>query len=219
MIPLKYLLKKIFLKLLPELYTLFKYLPDIENIKSKNENCRIDTLAKLDPPYRVYNSSINRYSYLSVNSRVSFTEIGSFCSIGPNFLCGWGVHSVNGISTSPTFYSSKSYNGFSLALNDKIDERKPIVIGNDVFIGSNVTILDGVKVGDGAIIATGAVVVKDVPPFAVVGGIPAKLIRYRFTQEQINKLLTIKWWNWSHEDLHKVEKHFFDIDGFLNDNH
>lgn len=219
MFPLKHILKKIFFKILPEIYTLFNYLPDIENIKSKNENCRIDTLAKLDRPYRVYNSSINRYSYLSVNSRVSFTEIGSFCSIGPNFLCGWGVHSVNGISTSPTFYSSKSYNGFSLSLIDKIAERKSIVIGNDVFIGSNVTILDGVKVGDGAIIATGAVVVKDVPPFAVVGGIPAKLIRYRFSQEQINKLLTIKWWNWPHEKLQKVEKYFFDIDGFLNDNH
>ena len=219
MLPFKYILKKIFFKILPELNILFKYLPDIENIKSINENCRIDTLAKLDRPYRVYNSSINRYSYLSVNSRVSYTEIGSFCSIGPNFLCGWGVHSVNGISTSPTFYSSKSYNGFSLSLNDKIDERKLIVIGNDVFIGSNVTILDGVKVGDGAIIATGAVVVKDVPPYAIVGGIPAKIIRYRYSQEQINKLLIIKWWNWSHEKLQKVEKYFFDIDGFLNDNH
>jgi virginiamycin A acetyltransferase len=81
------------------------------------------------------------------------------------------------------------------------EKRNFIVIGNDVWIGANAIILPGVTIGDGAIVAAGAVVSRDVPPYAIVGGVPAKILRYRYTEEQIKKLLKIAWWNWSPEKI------------------
>ena len=84
-----------------------------------------------------------------------------------------------------------------------------------MFIGANVTILDGVTIGDGAIIGAGAVVAKDIPPYAIAGGVPAKVIKYRFTPEQIEKLLQIQWWNFQEADLQDIEKYYSDIDDFI----
>ena len=131
---------------------------------------------------------IGDYSYIASSSHISMTTIGKFCSIGPSFLCGWGIHPLNGISTHPMFYSTRKQNGMTMSSIDKCTERKQITIGNDVFIGANVTILDGVSVGDGCVIGAGAVVTKDVPDYAIVGGVPEKLIRYRFSKEQIAAL-------------------------------
>ena len=93
-----------------------------------------------------------------------------------------------------------------------------IVIGNDVWISENVTILSGVNIGDGAIIANNSHVVKDVEPYSLVGGNPAKFIKYRFTKEQIDKLLKIKWWNWSDEKINKFTPLLCNenIDNFIN---
>jgi serine acetyltransferase len=82
----------------------------------------------------------------------------------------------------------------------------------------NVSILDGVTIGDGAVIGAGAVVTKNVEPYAIFGGVPAKLIKYRFDSETIEKLLKIKWWNWEKEKLKEVEKYFFDIKKFIENN-
>jgi acetyltransferase-like isoleucine patch superfamily enzyme len=114
------------------------------------------------------------------------------------------------------FYSTNKQNGMSLSKTTKLTERSDIYIGSDVFIGSNVTVLDGVTVGDGAIVGAGAVVTSDVPPFAIVGGIPAKVIKYRFRPDQIEKLLIIQWWNWPIAQLGFVEELFFDVDKFIN---
>ncbi|RRN76434.1 CatB-related O-acetyltransferase, partial [Pseudoxanthomonas sp. SGD-10] len=155
-------------------------------------------------------------SYIATNAVISQTSIGKYCSIGPNFICGWGIHPTNGLSTSPMFYSTKKQNGFSLSKTDKIEERKQIKIGNDVFIGMNVTILDGVTIGDGAVIGAGAVVSKDIPPYAIAVGSPIQIKKYRFNQDTINALLEIKWWNFEEEDkLKDIEKYFFDIDAFI----
>ena len=174
--------------------------------------------AKIYEPSRIHNSSIGKGTYIAQNSIISYTTIGKFCSIGPNLICGWGIHPTNGISTSPYFYSTKKQNGSSISLNDKIEERLPIEIGNDVFIGMNVTILDGVKIGDGAIIGAGAVVTKDIPPYAIVGGVPATIKKYRFSGDVIDKLLKIKWWDWDEDKLLEVEKNFFDIEKFIKEN-
>ena len=90
-----------------------------------------------------------------------------------------------------------------------------VVIGNDVWIGSDAILTGGIKIGDGAIILTGAVVTKDVPPYAIVGGVPAKPIRFRFSESQIEKLLQIKWWNWDARKLQESWRMFGNIDKFL----
>ena len=146
------------------------------------------------------------------------TTIGKFCSIGPNLVCGWGIHPTDGISTSPMFYSTREQNGITLSNTDKIEERKPISIGNDVFIGANVTVLDGVTIGDGAIIGAGAVVSKYIPPYAIAVGCPIKIIRYRFDEEKIKALRKIEWWNFDEEKLKQVEKLFFDVELFIQKN-
>lgn len=168
---------------------------------------------RIDAPYDLRDVTIGHYTYISVNSCISLTDIGKFCSIGPNFFCGWGIHPTDGISTSPLFYSAKS--PYSFCKENKIEDRKKIIIGNDVFIGANVTVLDGIAIGDGAVIGAGTVVSKDVPSYAIALGSPVQINRYRFDEGTIRKLRNLKWWNFSEEQLKSVEKYFYDIDTFL----
>jgi virginiamycin A acetyltransferase len=210
------LLQKILIKIFPELSRLKNPAYDFSKLRSWKENVIIGENVKLSPVYVISNSSIGNYSYIASNSIISNTSIGKFCSIGPNFMCGWGIHPVNGISTAPMFYSKTNKpNGITFSQTNKVDEYKKITIGNDVFIGANVVVLDGVTIGDGAVIGAGAVVSKDIPPYAVAVGVPIQIKSYRFSQEQINKLLKIKWWDFSSEELKDVEQLFFDIDAFI----
>ncbi len=186
-----------------------------DSLSDGQSNFTIGKNVKLNSIYNISDITIGDYTYIAQNSIISKTTIGKFCSIGPNLVCGWGVHPTNGISTAPMFYSTMRQNGMTLSTKDKVEERKRITIGNDVFIGANVTILDGVTIGDGAIIGAGAVVSKDIPPYAIAVGCPIRIIRYRFTPEQIEALLKIKWWDFDEEHLSDVEKHFYDIDKFI----
>ena len=179
-------------------------------------NCKTGKYVKLYSPYHISSSEIGDYTYIAQNSHISISKIGKFCSIGPNLLCGWGIHPTDGISTSPMFYSTMKQNGMTLSAENKIEERKGITIGNDVFIGANVTILDGVTIGDGAVIGAGAVVSKDIPPYAVAVGCPIRVIRYRFDQKTRDRLLDIKWWNFSDDKLQQIEQNEFDVEKFIN---
>jgi acetyltransferase-like isoleucine patch superfamily enzyme len=183
--------------------------------KSEKANSTVADNARVYAPYFLHDVEVGAYSYVAKNSSITNCMIGKFCSIGPNFCCGLGIHPTNGISTSPMFYSPSKVNGAALVNAPKVEESKCTTIGNDVFIGANVTVLDGVTIGDGAVIGAGAVVSKDIPPYAIAVGSPIRIIRYRMTEEQIAAMQRIQWWNWEEERLQEVEKMFEDIDGFI----
>lgn len=185
------------------------------NLVSRIKNSDIHPDSKIYKHHSISNSSVGKGSYVSQNALISNVKIGKFCSIGPNFLAGWGIHPIHGISTSPVFYSSHKPAGFTLSKKNKVEERTPITIGNDVFIGANVTVLDGVNIGDGAVIGAGAVVSKDIPPYAVAVGCPIQIIKYRFEEKVIEKLLEIKWWDGDEETLKTVERMFFEVEKFV----
>jgi acetyltransferase-like isoleucine patch superfamily enzyme len=197
-----------------EMYV-FDQVIDWEHIMLELEDTQIGRSVKIYRPSHIKNSKIGDYTYISTNATISMTHIGKFCSIGPNFFCGWGIHPTNGISTSPMFYSISRQNGITLTDTNKIEERQNIKIGNDVFIGANVTILDGVTIGDGAIIGAGAVVSKDIPDYAIAVGCPIKIIKYRFNDDQIASFKRILWWNFNEEELQNIEKMFFNVDEFI----
>lgn len=135
--------------------------------------------------------------------------IGNYCSICVNCTFIFSQHKHNWISTTlaPTHkFSHGQGNASSYCRGD-------IWIGNDVWIGANCTIMDGVTISDGAIIAAGSVVTKDVPAYAIVGGNPAKIIRYRFTEDQIAALQKIQWWG--RDDANTIDVWHDDIDGFI----
>jgi acetyltransferase-like isoleucine patch superfamily enzyme len=175
----------------------------------------VSSRARVHLPYTLYKTTVDDFTYVAPHAWSGGAKIGKFCSIGPRFCCGGGVHPVDGISTAPMFYSTDLQNGTTLSGTSKVTEHRPVRIGNDVYIGMDVKVLDGVTIGDGAVIGAGAVVVKDIPPYAIAVGCPARVVKYRFDHETIQKLLSIRWWDWPEEKLRDVEKHFFDVDGFV----
>lgn len=185
-------------------------------VKSEQANVLIAEHTKIAFPYYLKDIVLGEYSYIAKNCNIANTEIGKFCSIGPNFCCGLGVHPTNGISTSPMFYSMAKQNGITLSFDNKIEESKKTIIENDVFIGANVTLLDGVKIGNGAIIGAGAVVTKDIPPYSIAVGVPAIVLKYRFTQVQMDNLQNIEWWNSDEQSLKNIVKYFFEVDKFIS---
>lgn len=172
-------------------------------VRSERDNSSLGKEAYAVAPYYLHNVQLGDYSYFAKNAQVANTTIGKFCSIGPNFCCGLGLHPTNGISTHPIFYRGQQ------------EEHKHVSIGNDVFIGANVTVLDGVTIGDGAVIGAGSVVSKDVPPYAIAVGCPIEIKRYRMTDMQIEAMQRIQWWNWDEEKLKDIKNMFNDIDGFI----
>ena len=184
-------------------------------VRSERADTLLGNFTKVYPPYFLHNVQVGDYSYIAKNSSISNCSIGKFCSIGPNFCCGLGVHPTNGISTAPMFYSTAKQNGTTLCKENKLEESLHTTIGNDVFIGANVTVLDGVTISDGAVIGAGAVVTKDIPPYAIAVGVPAKVVRYRFDEKTIKAMLEKQWWNGTEEDLQQVEKQFWDVESFL----
>lgn len=219
---MKQLIKKkirmLIMLVLPELKEVLNKENNFKYIRNSISNSSISDKSMLYGPYSIWNVDLGDYSYIMPNSNINNTKIGKFCSIGPNFISGCGIHPTGGISTAPMFYANNLSNGITFCDTSKIEETKPISIGNDVWIGINVTILDGVNVGNGAIIAAGSVVNKDIPAYSIYGGVPAKLIRYRFSEKQILDLQKIEWWNFNYSRLKEIERSFFDIDKFIKDN-
>lgn len=137
-------------------------------------------------------------------------KIGRYCSIALEAKFNLGSHPTNWISTSDFQYTQfflgkRSDNHLKNQMSEEEEAAQKTIIGNDVWIGDSVLIKSGVKVGDGAVIGAGAIVLKNVPPYAIVAGVPAKIIRYRFTPEIIEKLLALKWWDYCYYDFKDVD--------------
>ena len=173
----------------------------------------------------VVNSHIGEGTYINDDSKIYNCKIGRYCSIADNVCIVLGKHPIDKFtSMHPAFYYDttsqlsftfhKGKGLFDCKQTAKSDSRYNVVIGNDVWIGSHVLILGGITIGDGAVIAAGAVVTCDVEPYSVVGGVPANLIKYRFSRYIINSLLVCKWWNRSFED---IQNNYTEINNLVND--
>ena len=161
----------------------------------------------------VYGINLGDYSYISgPRSFIQDAHIGKYCSIARQVIIGVSDHNYNWVTTSPIL-TSKSY-GF--IADDVMEPQKPPpIIGNDVWIGMNTMIMRGVTIGDGSVIAAGSVVTKDIEPYSIVAGIPARHIKYRFSEDQIQELLKIQWWNWDEKKIKENAHLFYDIDKFI----
>lgn len=177
-------------------------------------NCKIDKTAKVGTGSNCINVEMGRYSYMGKNNSVCNTKIGSFCSIASYCAIGGGEHSVNALSTSPVFFEGHNIFNKNFA-HLSVNERKPVIIQNDVWIGEKVFVKDGITIANGAIVGAHSVVTHDVPPYAIVAGVPARIIRYRFKNIIIRELLESQWWNYSENDLKEKGMKFGHVEKFL----
>lgn len=168
----------------------------------------------------ISNTSFGFGSYVGINAFIISAKIGRFSSIGPHVRITSGKHPIDGFaSMHPAFYSVRKQVGFTFVniqkYNEGLDKGIHTVIGNDVWIGDSAIILEGVTVGDGAVVAAGSVVTKDVPAYAVVAGVPAKVLKYRFNKNQREELLEIQWWNKELSWIEKNADRFSNVDKLI----
>ena len=190
--------------------SIYKY-AEISNSKIGNKvkigdnamviDSEIDSNCSINRRNYILRSKIGRFSYTGINTIIRSTELGKFCSISWNISIGGGNHKMNKLTTSTKerFYSldgTASLDVLRLEAKKRISELSSCVIGNDVWIGAGAIINGGVRIGDGALIGAAAVVTKDVEPYTIVAGIPARPIKKRFSEQVVEELIDIKWWDW-----------------------
>ena len=168
------------------------------------EHTSIQNYVSIGPDCTIDSTNISSFTYLGKECWLKKVNIGKYCSIAQNFTCGPGNHPTHMISTSPVFYFRYPVCGMSFSNEDAVKESYTSIVGHDVWIGANVFVKSGVTIGNGAIVAAGAMVMKDVAPYSIVGGVPAKEIRKRYAAEDIELLEAIQWWNWPEEYLREA---------------
>ena len=153
----------------------------------------------------IINCKIGQKTYISSNSKIKNCIIGSFCSIGQEVHIGLPKHPINEfISTHPFIYTTY----YLIHNKSNFVTNSSTIIGNDVWIGNRVTFIGDIEIGNGAIIAAGSIVTKNVLPYSIVGGVPAKLIKFRFDEDRITKIEEMNWWNWTDADITKNINYF-----------
>jgi len=194
------------------------------------QGVQVDKLTEVEAPLdigaycNISASTIGRGTYICLGSSIRSTRVGRFCSIAGDVVSCLGTHpSRTWVSTHPAFFSTARPAGFSFVAEQQFDELRQVpgtrfmaVIGNDVWIGNRVMIMDGVTIGDGAIVGAGAVVTRDLDPYSVNVGVPARRIRYRFTPEQIQFLLSFRWWDQPIEWMENNASYFQSIEAFMD---
>lgn len=154
----------------------------------------------------IVDSVIGDFTYCCYDTKINNAIIGKFCSIASRVTIGASEHPLDWISTSPVFEDVKNSGTNVRFATEKLPPVKTTTIGHDVWIGEGVVIKQGVTIGNGAVIGSMAMVTKDVPPYSIVAGIPAKVIRYRFDENTIKALLESNWWNYNDNKLKEMGK-------------
>jgi acetyltransferase-like isoleucine patch superfamily enzyme len=169
--------------------------------------------ASLDAGARVFGSKVGRWTYFGDSALTIFADVGAFCSIAPHAIIGGGKHPTQGyVTTSPRFYSTICNPWGTFPGSMHLDSEVPrTFIGNDVWIGYSAVVLPGLRVGDGAVIGAGAVVTRDVEPYAIVAGVPARNLRFRFAPGDVEWLLDLRWWDWPDARLKELRPQFCNI--------
>lgn len=193
-----------------------------ENFVSIDNNSFFEGNNFLGEYVKIEKSSMGYGTYIASNSKIFNSQIGRYTCIANNVEIIRGTHpSSRFVSVHPAFFSEENYSaGFSYVNKQKFIEREfidsekeiSVVVGNDVWIGYGAKIVEGITIGNGAVVAAGAIVTKDVPPYAIVGGVPAKVIKYRFSEEDIEFLLRLCWWDKSEEWIKEYAEYFEDIE-------
>ncbi|WP_176142454.1 CatB-related O-acetyltransferase [Halobacillus hunanensis] len=178
------------------------------------KNSYINKTAKVCSGSHVIESVIDSYSYVGNFSSVNNTYIGKFCSIADKCAIGGASHPLNWVSSSPVFHQGKNIMKKNFSHHD-FNPYQKTTIGNDVWIGSNSLIKSGITIENGAVIGMGSIVTKNVGAYEIWAGNPAKLIRKRFSEGEINMLQNSKWWEWDEHTLAEKSKYFNDIEKFL----
>lgn len=164
-------------------------------------NCITEGFNSLNRRNFLLRSKIGRFTYTGINTLIRQSSVGRFCSLSWNVSVGGGNHPMANVTTytKERFLTLAGEGGSDRGLSatrERLDALKGCWLGNDVWIGMNVNIVDGVTIGNGSVIGAGAVVTKDVEPYSIVAGVPAKVIRKRFDDDTLEKLQEIQWWNW-----------------------
>jgi acetyltransferase-like isoleucine patch superfamily enzyme len=207
---IKFIIKKVYLK--------YKFGTNLDFTTNIRRDIKLEEKVNIGKYCSINCKKIGKYTFINEYTRIdSHTNlIGRFCSVSHNVKIGLGSHPLDFVSTNSFCYDPK-YEFVNQLEYDSFKYKGYTVIGNDVLISANAIILAGVTIGDGAVIGAGSVVTKDVEPYSIVAGIPAIHIKYRFTKQQIDKLLKIKWWNLDENILkHQISK-FKSIEEFIND--